>query len=144
MIALDTSILVQAHRTDAPRHAQATSLLRTLSSGRTAWSIPWSVVYEFIAEVTDPARHKPATPIRAAHDQVTDWMESPSLQFLGDTPETLDAFSRVAPPAKATGDQVVTARIVATCLAHGVRELWTADRDYSKYPELITRNPLQE
>lgn len=142
MIALDTSILVQAHRTDARHHGKATSLLRTLSSGRTAWAIPWSAVFEFIAEVTDPAKHKPPTPIRAAHDQVTEWMESASLQFLGDTPESLDAFSRVAPPAKATGDQVVVARIVATCLAHGVRELWTAGRDFSKYPELIARNPL--
>jgi hypothetical protein len=34
------------------------------------------------------------------------------------------------------------ARIAACCLRHGVTELWTADRDFSRYPALFTRNPL--
>jgi predicted nucleic acid-binding protein len=34
------------------------------------------------------------------------------------------------------------ARIVAICLHHGVSELWTADRDFSRFPSLKTRNPL--
>ncbi len=34
------------------------------------------------------------------------------------------------------------ARIAAICLAHGVSELWTADRDFSRFPELKARNPL--
>jgi len=34
------------------------------------------------------------------------------------------------------------ARVAAICLAHGVRELLTADRDFSLFPELRTRNPL--
>jgi predicted nucleic acid-binding protein len=33
-------------------------------------------------------------------------------------------------------------RIAALCLAHGVRELWTADRDFTRYPSLKIRNPL--
>jgi predicted nucleic acid-binding protein len=35
-------------------------------------------------------------------------------------------------------------RISAICLAHGVTELWTADRDVSRFPELKARNPLIE
>ncbi|MEJ7726221.1 MAG: hypothetical protein WKH47_04295 [Actinomycetes bacterium] len=34
------------------------------------------------------------------------------------------------------------ARIAGICLAHGVTELWTADRDFSRFPGLRTRNPL--
>jgi len=40
------------------------------------------------------------------------------------------------------GPQVHDARIAAICLENGVRELWTADRDFSRFPELKTRNPL--
>ena len=36
------------------------------------------------------------------------------------------------------------ARIAALCLSHGVRELWSADRDFSRFPALRTRNPLVE
>jgi predicted nucleic acid-binding protein len=40
------------------------------------------------------------------------------------------------------GAQVHDARIAALCLHHGVTELWTADRDFGRFPELRTRNPL--
>ena len=36
------------------------------------------------------------------------------------------------------------ARVAALCIAHGVTEFWTADRDLSRFPELVARNPLQD
>jgi uncharacterized protein len=39
--------------------------------------------------------------------------------------------------------RVHDARIAAVCLASGVRELRTLDRDFSRFPALATRNPLQ-
>ena len=43
---------------------------------------------------------------------------------------------------RAAGPRVHDARIVALCLVHGVRELWSADRDFSRFASLKTRNPL--
>jgi len=40
------------------------------------------------------------------------------------------------------GPLVHDARIAALCRAHGVRELWTADRDFGRFPGLVVRNPL--
>jgi hypothetical protein len=40
------------------------------------------------------------------------------------------------------GSMIHEARIAACCLRHGVSELWTADRDFSRFPQLVTRNPL--
>lgn len=34
------------------------------------------------------------------------------------------------------------ARIAALCLFHGVRVLWSADRDFPRFPELAVVNPL--
>jgi predicted nucleic acid-binding protein len=34
------------------------------------------------------------------------------------------------------------ARIAALCIHHGIDELWTADRDFNRYPHLAVRNPL--
>ena len=34
------------------------------------------------------------------------------------------------------------ARIAALCLSHGVSELWSADRDFSRFPDIAVRNPL--
>lgn len=40
------------------------------------------------------------------------------------------------------GPLVQDARVAALCSVHGVRELWTADRDFGRFPKLKTRNPL--
>jgi predicted nucleic acid-binding protein len=40
------------------------------------------------------------------------------------------------------GGRTHDARIAAICIQHGVRELWSADRDFSRFPELTTANPL--
>jgi predicted nucleic acid-binding protein len=43
---------------------------------------------------------------------------------------------------KIAGPRVHDACVAALCLQHGVRELWTADRDFSRFPQLKTVNPL--
>lgn len=42
------------------------------------------------------------------------------------------------PPGPAVHD----ARVAALCLAYGVRELWTADRAFGRFPALRVRDPL--
>jgi predicted nucleic acid-binding protein len=44
--------------------------------------------------------------------------------------------------ARLDGPRVHDARVAALCLSHAVRELWTADRDFSLFPALRVRNPL--
>ena len=43
-----------------------------------------------------------------------------------------------------TGPLVHDARIAALCLSHGIKELLTADRDFGRFRDLKTRNPLVE
>jgi len=40
------------------------------------------------------------------------------------------------------GPRVHDTRVAALCLSHHVRELWTADRDFSRFSALKTRNPF--
>ena len=44
---------------------------------------------------------------------------------------------------KIAGPKVHDARIAAICLQNGVDELWTIDRDFSRFPSLRLRNPLK-
>jgi predicted nucleic acid-binding protein len=45
---------------------------------------------------------------------------------------------------KIVGPQIQYARIAALCRRHAVRELWSADRDFSRFPDLTVVNPLAE
>lgn len=51
-------------------------------------------------------------------------------------------LERLCVQARLAGGKVHDARIAAMCLNHGVAEPWTADRDFSAFPGLKTRNPL--
>jgi predicted nucleic acid-binding protein len=51
-------------------------------------------------------------------------------------------FRRILETGKIVGPQVHDARVAGLCLLHGISELWTADRDFSRFPGLKVRNPL--
>jgi toxin-antitoxin system PIN domain toxin len=142
MTAIDSNVLVYAHRADSAWHARADEVLQALAEGAAAWAIPWPCLYEFLAIVTHPKIYHPPTPQKDALIQVAHWLESPTLVLLHESEgfwETLEGLLR---RSAAQGGAVHDARIAALCLHHGVRTLFSADRDFSRFPELHTENPL--
>lgn len=142
MIAVDTNLLVYAHREDSPWHDTAMRVLTELADGPAAWAIPWPCVHEFLAIVTHPKIYRPPTPMPIALAAIRAWTTSSTLRFLGESPDHLDRLANLALAAKANGPMVHDARIAALCLSHGVRQFWSADRDFSRFPQLKIRNPL--
>lgn len=142
MIAVDTNILVYAHRRDSDWHRVAEKTVRTLASGASSWAIAWPSVHEFISVVTHPKIYGPPSTMDEAVNQVEVWMESSRLQLLSESPGYFLELKNLALQARSRGPQIHDARIAALCLHHGVDELWTADRDFSSFPALKTRNPL--
>ena len=53
MIAVDTNLLVYAHRRESQVYKTAYKVLRELSEGERAWAIPWPCCYEFLSVVTN-------------------------------------------------------------------------------------------
>ena len=141
-IALDTNILVYAHRRDSPWFQAAYACVEGLADGRNPWAIPWPCVHEFIAIVTNPRGYKPATPLEQALDQLKAWFESPNSVAIAETETYWSVLETLLRSSRVTGGKVHDARIAALCLHHGVDELWTADRDFSRFPGLKVRNPL--
>lgn len=142
MIAVDTNVLVYAHREDNPFHPTASERLRELAEGQTSWAIPWPCLHEFFAIVTHPRIYDPATPLAKALDQIDAWLESPTLALLGESERHWPQLRALLLSGHVAGPQVHDARIAALCLQHGVESLWTADRDFGRYPRLKTVNPL--
>lgn len=142
MIAVDTNVLVQAHRVDAEFHGEARLALAELAEGRRSWGIPWPCLHEFLAIVTHPRIFAPPTPLPQACDQVEAWMEAPTLTLIGEDDGHWTTLREQLETGRISGARVHDARVAALCLRHGVTELLTADRDFSRFPELRTRNPL--
>jgi toxin-antitoxin system PIN domain toxin len=142
VIALDTNLLVYAHREDSAFHVPASRAVRELAEGVAPWAIPWPCVHEFIAIVTHPRRYAPPSPIERALDQVDAWLEAPGLTLIGETPHHWTVLRALALKGHLAGPILHDARIAALCIENGVTELWTADRDFGRMPSLPVRNPL--
>lgn len=142
MIAVDTNILVYAHRADSPFHARAATCVESLANGQASWAVPWPCLHEFYAIVTHPRIYAPPTPLKLALAQIDAWLESPTLALLGEAEGHWSELRGLIESGRLAGPQVHDARIAALCLQHGVRTLWSADRDFSRFPRLAVTNPL--
>jgi len=142
VIAVDSNVLIYAHRRDSEPYATARDRLERLATGRALWAIPYPCVHEFIRNVTDPRIYAKPTPLDLALEQVTTWQSAPSVRLIGEGSRHLNLLGDVSREGRVRGAAIHDARIAAICLEHGVSELWTADRDFGRFPALKTRNPL--
>jgi hypothetical protein len=142
MIALDTNILVYAHRRDSEWHEPAAACVAELAEGAASWALPWPCLHEFLGIVTHERIYSPPTTTAKALEQVSAWLESPGVVLLSETAGYWDVLAQLLGKAKITGPRVHDGRIAALCVHHGVRELLSADRDFSRFGALKTRNPL--
>ena len=142
MIAVDTNLLVYAHREDSEWHHQALASLLELANGGQRWAIPWPCVHEFFAIVTHPRIYKqPSKPVEATR-AIDAWSGSASLEFLHESPTYWDTLTGLVRAGRVRGPMIHDARIAAICIDNGVTELLTADRDFSRFGGLSVRNPL--
>jgi toxin-antitoxin system PIN domain toxin len=142
LIAVDTNILVYAHRRDSEWHEPAMACVRQLAEGADSWALPWPCLHEFLAIVTHDRIFAPPTPLTKALAQAAAWLESPTLVLLAESAGYWQLLAQLVAESKITGPRIHDARIAALCIHHGVRELLSADRDFTRFGELKTRNPL--
>ena len=142
MIAVDTNILVYAHRAEMPHHPAARALVTQLATGPALWAVPWPCLYEFMRVVTHPRVFRPPTSIADALAVVESLAASPSVVLLGAGTAHLDHLRRAATDGQPTGNLVHEAHIVALAFEHGVSELVTTDRDFRRFRGLVVRDPF--
>ena len=118
MIAVDTNILVYAHRNEFPQHRLAAEKIAMLSEG--PWAIPWPCIHEFFSVITSHRLLSPPTSIRDAVAQVQTICEAPTLRLLHETDGHWNELRRLIESAKVTGRSIHDAKIAAICLQHGV------------------------
>ncbi len=142
MIAIDTNILVYAATRTLPQHARASAAITGLVETTSRFAVPWPCVHEFLSSVTNARRMTQPMPMSAAMASIQALAALRHCAFIGEGFEHLPILETLLESPYVSGPRVHDARIAAICMAHGVTELWTADRDFSYFPRLRTRNPL--
>jgi toxin-antitoxin system PIN domain toxin len=139
VIAVDTNILVYAHREELHEHLRARVKITEFAEGDVPWGIPVFCIGEFVRVVTHPKLFDPPYSGGEACDAVDRLLESPSLRILSPGPGYLSLFEEAVREANAIGNLVFDAQIVAVCRESGVSALLTEDRDFARFQGFRTR-----
>jgi uncharacterized protein len=133
MIALDTNILVYAHREELPLHRKARTRLLELAEGVDPWGLPVFCIGEFLRVVTHPRLFDPPSTLRQAAQAIENLLASPSVVLLNPAKNFWSILAQISKDADVKGNIVYDAQIVAVCREHGVREILSEDRDFARF-----------
>lgn len=133
MIAVDTNVLIYAHRGETAQHELALERLVQLAESSRIWGVPIFCLAEFVRVVTHLRVFTPPSSLSDALAFVERLLESPSARLLLPTPEFPTVFDDVCRSAGVRGNLAFDAQIAALCQEHGVDRLLTADRDFTRF-----------
>jgi toxin-antitoxin system PIN domain toxin len=133
MIAVDTNVLVYAHRSGSTHHDRARLWLSRLTEGAVPWALPVFCIGEFVRIATHRRVFDPPSSIPQALEAVDAILESPSVRLLAPTLLHWPLLRAAIIAGETTGNLVFDAQIAAVCREHGVDRILTEDRDFGRF-----------
>ncbi|MFQ5889630.1 MAG: TA system VapC family ribonuclease toxin [Gemmatimonadota bacterium] len=134
MIAVDTNVLVFAHRAGLPGHERALAWLRHLAEGNVPWGIPVFCLGEFVRVTTHPRVLDPPSTLDEALAALDGLLKCPTVRVLNPGPSYPALFGEALRRGDARGNLAFDAQINAVCREQGASRLLTLDRDFARFP----------
>ena len=141
MVALDTNVLIAAHRRDAPTHAASYALLERLASSARPFGLFWPSLYEFLRVVTHHRVFSPPSSLDNALAAISEFISVPTARLLAETERHAEVLRQVLEQSPVEGNLVHDAHLVALAVEHGVHEIITYDRDFKRFSQVLTSEP---
>jgi predicted nucleic acid-binding protein len=144
VIAVDTNLLVYAHRAGCPEHEQARRSIEEAANSGEEWGIPGPCVFEFWSVVTHPASAGGASRPSVARGFIYGLVETAGAVILPPPPAMVPRCLQLADQMDVCGPRIFDLQISLTALEAGVSELWTHDGGFVGLPGIRIRDPLQD
>jgi len=141
MILVDANLLIYAHVSSFPQHAQACRWLDAQLSGSSKVGLPWPSLLGFLRIVTNPRVFERPEPMARAWRQVQAWLEPDVVWIPEATERHSDALGRLLAGAGVQANLVPDAHLAALAIEHGLL-LCSTDGDFGRFADLRWQNPL--
>jgi len=141
LIVLDANVLIYAYDSASSQHKKARSWVERIFSGFDVVGLPWPAISAFLRFMTN--RRLPGTrfTLEQAATIVDGWLEQPNVRLLAPGDQHWPMLRRMLVEGQASGPLVSDAVIAALTIEYGA-VLYTADRDFARFPGLKWKNPL--
>ena len=142
MVLLDVNVLVYAHRADAPNHPAYRRWLEDVVNSDLAYGMTDIVLSGFLRVVTHPRVFDPPSDIGVALAFANQVRNQLNCMLITPGPRHWTIFARLCEQAGAKGNLIPDAYLAALAIESGC-EWITTDRDFSRFPDLKWRHPLE-
>ena len=143
MIAVDTNILIYAHRSGATLHTRARSAIERAADSDEGWGIPLPAVAEFWAQVTHPQYPDGPSPHPAAARFIRNLVTQGGAIICRPGVGFEDRLLALAEDLGVSGHRVFDLQIALAALDAGAVKLWTHDAHFVKVAGMLVEDPLQ-
>ena len=140
--SMDVNLLLYASDVSSPFHAKARRFLESCMSQPDVLYLSWPTIMGYLRIATHPPIFdEPLTP-EDAMANVETLLNLPHSRFLAEEDGFWAAWRATTGEVSTRGNLVPDAHLAALLRFHGVRRLYTHDRDFRRFEFLDVRFPL--
>ena len=139
---VDVNVLLYASDRESPFHAAAATFLRERADDPDIFCLTWPVIMGYLRLATHPRLFaRPLSP-QDAVDNIAALLSLPRCRMVSEPEHFLDVYRDIAVEVAARGNLVPDAHVAALARAHGIRTIYSRDRDFRKFPFLRGVDPV--
>lgn len=142
-VTVDANLLLYASDASSPRQSAARVLLGELAAGPELVYLFWPVAMAYLRIATHASVFDSPLSPAAARANLDALIGRPHVRTPGENADFWQTFQDVAGGDVVRGNLVTDAHIAALMRVHGVRDVWTADRDFRRFPGIVARDPYE-
>lgn len=142
MIVIDANLLIYSYDDNSEHHAKSVAWLEETLSGGEPVGLSWQTICAFLRVVTNKRLPGKRVPLEEAADAVQGWLEQPIVKILLPGDYHWATLRRMIVEGGASGPLITDAELAALTIEYGA-VLYTADRDFARFPGLRWINPLK-
>jgi len=140
--AIDVNILLYASDQGGPLHPSAGSFLNQCAAESEVFCLAWLTLMSYLRMATHPSIFDRPLSHEEARSNVDALLALPHCRVLGEEEDFWSAYCEVTAEVPTRGNLVPDAHLATVLRIHGVRTLYTRDRDFRKFDFLTVRDPL--
>jgi toxin-antitoxin system PIN domain toxin len=140
--AVDVNLLLYASDRASPLHGRARDFIQACLDRNEVFCLGWPTVMSYLRIATHPAIFEEPLSPEEAMANVETLLETPHVRFLAENDGFWILYRALTSELPTRGNLVPDAHLAALLRLHGVRILYTRDRDFLKFSFLDVRDPL--
>jgi toxin-antitoxin system PIN domain toxin len=140
--SVDVNLLLYASDRSCKQHEAARTFLDRCAAGPELLIVTWPTLISYLRIATHPSVFAAPLSAEDAFANILGLLSLPHVRAVSELDDFPDAWKQVTKGIVVRGNLVPDAHLAAILYQHGVRTLYSSDRDFHRFASLQVRDPL--